>query len=450
MSKSAKPALDKLKEEVLERSLNLFILLAVLATGILFYRFYLIGEYLSLIVVVVVGPILVSLKLASERISHNFKVSTIVGLIFMVIIAGVYRYGLMAGAFPYMILIPVFVSLTQGRARATTVLITGMAVLSFLAYQFVNENLTYQYDTQFYLSKGSSWFLNLSILGFTGYVILDVLSVYNRRFREINTLTEDQNRGLSVEVAHKNDELKLKNSALADSINELESTQELLIEREKMASLGLLTAGIAHELKNPLASIQSSGELLAQDEALSDEDRKQILSYIRQSADHMTSIVKGLNEYSREQDSYEEECDLKAIIEGSLGILSHSYKNRIDIVKNYEDIPTIKGNAGKLHQVTTNLLGNAFQAIPGIGVVRIELKEKKNKVICKITDDGKGISKEDLQKLGTPFFSTKQNGEGTGLGLFISKKILFDHQAKLNFQSILGEGTTAKIVFPKS
>jgi two-component system, NtrC family, sensor kinase len=140
--------------------------------------------------------------------------------------------------------------------------------------------------------------------------------------------------------------------------------------------------------------------------------------------------------------------DLHASLEMSLNLLRNQYKNRIEIHKEYGDIPKIQGYSGKLHQVFMNLLSNAFQAVRGNGDVWVRTRCTNGAVEIEIEDNGVGIAKENLKKIFEPFFTTKRVGQGTGLGLSISYGIIEQHQGKISVASVPEKGTAFKVRLP--
>jgi signal transduction histidine kinase len=248
-------------------------------------------------------------------------------------------------------------------------------------------------------------------------------------------------------------QLKQKNDALQSSLEELKSTQEHLIETEKMASLGVLTAGIAHEINNPLNFIMGGyvglQNYFNDSDTNKDENIPILLSSIKTGVDRASDIVKGLNQFSRNNDTLLETCDIHAIITNCLVILNTETFDRIEIKKEFSnDDIKITGNVGKLHQVFINILSNSIHAIEKHGVITIKTATQENTISIEITDTGCGISKENILKISDPFFTTKEPGKGTGLGLSIAFRIIQDHKGKISFQSELQKGTTVKIILP--
>lgn len=262
------------------------------------------------------------------------------------------------------------------------------------------------------------------------------------------------------ELATSNEELTSTNEELHNQREELEvvlinlqNTQKQLVQSEKMASLGVLASGVAHEINNPLNFIKGGIFGLEQyfDENLKDhkEEVSPLIEGINVGIERAANIVTSLNHYSRRNDSKLIECDIHAIIDNCLAILHNQTSNRIEIEKNYTTkLHLLNCNEGKLHQTILNILSNAVQAIYDKGIINIKTSIYKQKIIIQISDTGCGISDENMSKIFDPFFTTKEAGEGTGLGLSISQNILEEHNGTIEFKSSLGHGTTVKITLP--
>ena len=300
------------------------------------------------------------------------------------------------------------------------------------------------------------------------------LSARELQLQELNRSLEDMVRDRTVELENSHEALK---RAYLD----LQSAQEQLVQTEKMASLGQLVAGIAHEIKNPLNFIYGNTGFLAdytqklqnlvesfeQLPSVSAEDRAQMAnlkegihySFIRddlkilidnftEGARRINTIVTDLRAFSRMDTDTISEVDLHASLEMSLNLLRNQYKNRIEVHKEYGDIPKIHGYSGKLNQVFMNLLSNAFHAVPGKGDVWIRTRRSDGTVEVEIEDNGSGISREHLKRIFEPFFTTKPVGQGTGLGLSISYGIIEQHQGKIVVTSELRKGSMFTVVLP--
>lgn len=247
--------------------------------------------------------------------------------------------------------------------------------------------------------------------------------------------------------------LVVKNKKIGDSMRELQETTHKLIQSEKMASLGMLSAGVAHEINNPLNFIKGGIEIL--EDGLKAEKTLKFeaapsIHVIKEGLTRATIIVNSLNHFSRRTDSMDEECDLNEILNNCLVMLQPKLKYKGEVVKDLDSEKlTLIGNEGKLHQAFLNILSNAEQAISKDGTVTIKSKNLKTKFVVDIIDNGEGISKDNLNKISDPFFTTKPVGQGTGLGLAITYKIIEDHGGKIRVSSKPGKGTKFAISFNK-
>jgi signal transduction histidine kinase len=309
-------------------------------------------------------------------------------------------------------------------------------------------------------------------------------STFNEMARALSSREirlQELNRNLESMVHDRTMELENSHEALKRAYFDLQSAQEQLVQTEKMASLGHLVAGIAHEIKNPLnfiygntgfladytQKLQSLVESFDQLPSLSAADREEIArqkesnhySFIKddlkilvdnftEGARRINTIVSDLRTFSRMDTDAISEVDLHASLEMSLNLLRNQYKNRIEVHKQYGDIPNIQGYSGKLNQVFMNLLANAFHAVRGNGDVWIRTRSNNGAVEIEIEDNGVGITEENLKRIFEPFFTTKPVGQGTGLGLSISYGIIEQHQGKIHVASIPDKGTTFTVRLP--
>ncbi len=239
---------------------------------------------------------------------------------------------------------------------------------------------------------------------------------------------------------------------LTETLKKLQNTQANLIQSEKMASLGILTAGVAHEINNPLNYIMGGYngiEDYLNDKNLNNKETQTLLSIIKTGIDRAAGIVKSLNQFSRDNSAYDEICDIHPIIESCLTMLNSLLKENTTITKEFStETLIIKGNSGKLHQVFLNIISNAAQSISEKGSISILTFRKENNIYISIKDSGSGIKKENLKKVTDPFFTTKAPGEGTGLGLSISYNIIKEHKGEITIDSKEGMGTSVNITLP--
>lgn len=245
-----------------------------------------------------------------------------------------------------------------------------------------------------------------------------------------------------------------KNKQLGNSMIQLRDTTQKLIHSEKMASLGMLSAGVAHEINNPLNFIRGGIEILERDLKQTKEDNEIVdasFEVIKEGLTRASVIVNSLSHFSRQTDDMNETCDLHAILDNSVIMLQHKLKYKGTLIKTYDDQPAIiTGNEGRLHQAFLNFISNAEEAIDEGGTIELHTEVSDDGVDILIKDSGVGIQGEFLDKISDPFFTTKPVGEGTGLGLAISYRIIQDHEGRIHVHSKPGKGTCFTINFTKS
>ena len=260
------------------------------------------------------------------------------------------------------------------------------------------------------------------------------------------------NLSLEQEVQRRTGELERRNRELADALEQLRRTQDELVRAEKMASMGRLVAGIAHEINNPVnAVVNTVGPLqdaitevtTSRDPGAIDEIRDMI-RVIQRGAKRTKEIVQALHNYSHGDDDRQIDVDIERAIDDSLDLLRHHLKNGIKVERRYGGVGRIRGHAGPINQVFMNLLSNAAQAISegkGEGSIEIETRRSNGDVEVAIRDDGPGIPPEVLPRIFDPFFTTKEVGKGSGLGLSIVHGIIERHGGRIDVESSPGNGT---------
>jgi PAS domain S-box-containing protein len=279
------------------------------------------------------------------------------------------------------------------------------------------------------------------------------LENYKNRLETLVRERTEELEQANKELTAANSELSGQRAELESALFNLEKAQNQLIQSEKMASLGVLVSGIAHEINNPLNFIY--GGLLGLENYIKEnimerrEEMSPFLEGIQVGAKRAADIVTSLNHYSRRDDLPRISCDIHTIIDNCLLMLGNQIKNRIEIETHYSSEPfTLVGNEGKLHQAILNLLTNAIQAIQDKGTITIATIVTRQNMTLTITDTGSGISHENLKRITDPFFTTRDPGKGTGLGLSITYIIIKEHDGTLEFESVLGKGTKAIVTLP--
>jgi len=289
--------------------------------------------------------------------------------------------------------------------------------------------------------------------------------------------------------AHLEELVHSRTEKLLQATRELEERQVQLIQAEKLASLGQMAAGVAHEISSPVGYVLSNlgtlsqyvsalapllqlqRELLATEEPVPQGPRADLLARMRElwKQEHVDSIlldtpeliqeslegarrikeiVQSLRMFAREDSGEPELADLNAELESTLKMVWNELKYKCEVKRDFGPLPLIRCHPTQLSQVFTNLLINAAQAIEKTGEIHVRTRHEGNKVVVSISDTGKGMGPETLSKLFTPFFTTKPRGQGTGLGLSVSYSIIARHQGRIEVQSELGKGTTFTIYLP--
>lgn len=240
---------------------------------------------------------------------------------------------------------------------------------------------------------------------------------------------------------------------LETALRELKDTQVQLINSEKMASLGQLIAGVAHEINTPLASINSNNAIIAKfikkiDAEDLAETLKEINELDREAVTRISNIVKSLKKFVRLDEAELQEADINKELDLTLDLIRHETKNKIEVIKNYSELPLIKCYPNMLNQVFMNILINACQSIKEQGQIVITTLFKDKNLIVKIKDTGVGIKHDQLDKIFSAGYTTKGVGIGTGLGLAISQKIIQKHEGEITVSSEIGKGSEFTITIP--
>ena len=301
---------------------------------------------------------------------------------------------------------------------------------------------------------------------------LQKASELNRRFQE------EQKQRLKVEVELDvrkkiQSELESKNEKLEQLTSALKDSQTQLVHSEKMAALGTLTAGIAHEINNPISFIRSNLNVLEQYhetlktcfsklpleelELTADEQEKMefiledlesLVNESQDGAERIYEIAQNLKVFSRCNDQEIKSFDINDGIESTLKIAWNELKYHCKIEKHFGNLPMLNCCGGEINQVILNLLINAAHAITNDGIIRIETREENDFVYIIISDNGCGIPEDRLEQIFNPFYTTKEVGKGTGLGLAIACKIIDKHKGHISVKSEQGKGTEFTIKLP--
>ena len=319
--------------------------------------------------------------------------------------------------------------------------------------------------------KGDGWHFEEKILPdnkvylfISGYLLGDERNKWSE-IRLIQDMTKQHIRDQQLIKTNQSLEKKLEQKT-----EELQEKQTQLIQSEKMASLGSLVAGVAHEINTPLGALKSNAEILdnvisnllkwqnADRDKTNDSTENKSLKYLTKAAslnninitavERIISIADSLRNFARLDEAKLQLIDIHKGLKSSITLVQHQIKDRIEIITNFNDIPLIQCYPDLLNQVFVNILVNAIQSIEGRGKIFVETSIEAENVLVKIRDTGHGISKGNLEKIFDPGFTTKAAGVGTGLGLSIVNQIIAKHNASIKVKSNVGDGTTFMIYLP--
>ncbi len=246
----------------------------------------------------------------------------------------------------------------------------------------------------------------------------------------------------------RNDEIGDLAASFNRMVRDLRNKEKQIIRSEKLATLGKLAAGIAHEINNPLGNISLYAQMLIQ--KVKDKKAKKKLRIIEEQANQAARIVKSLLEFSRQMEPKFRDVNLNEVVSKTLEILQPQISiNNIKVIKNLnKTLPEVKADPAQIQQVLVNIINNAIESMPGGGTLIIDTRRRDGEVEISITDTGEGIPEENLSKIFDPFFSTKGVGKGTGLGLSVSYGIIERHGGRIEVESEVGVGSTFRIILP--
>ena len=236
---------------------------------------------------------------------------------------------------------------------------------------------------------------------------------------------------------------------LLDDITQRVRLEEQMVQNEKLTSLGLLAAGVAHEVNTPLAVISNYIQMLGKQIPAEDSRQKTIEKIVQQTF-RASEIVNNLLNFSRTGGAEFVEIDLNSVLDETLSLVQHPFKTaRVNVIRNFTDtLPVVLGSTTRLQQVFLNLFMNARDAMPNGGMLEVRTAAHNGSVEVEITDTGIGIRPENIHRVFDPFFTTKASGRGTGLGLSVSYGIVKEHAGKLEVRSTTEKGTSFRLEFP--
>ncbi len=337
--------------------------------------------------------------------------------------------------------------------------IATVAIFSFIIFQIPIVYWAFQDGMTFEAWRKYLVFSVISALVPNLLLVLIIVRIFSRPLQRI-TLAAIQvtegGYGTEVDLRKSNDEIGLLANSfnemsrkMADDIEQLQKLNEQLTRTEKLAAMGTLSAGVAHEVNNPLASISSLIQMMQRKDL--DSDTKEKLKLISTQIARITQVTKDMMDFARVRPAAKSFVEINEIIEKSLRLASFDKSfQKLGLTKDFdENLPEILADSDQLQQVFLNLLLNARDAMPSGGELLIETAQTENEIFIEISDSGIGIDKKDLKKIFDPFFTTKSAGNGTGLGLAVCYGIITAHGGKIEASLNESGGTTFTICLPK-
>ncbi len=295
-------------------------------------------------------------------------------------------------------------------------------------------------------------FISMGVIALVVFaLVIFVSKSILRPLRQVQEATRQIAQGTFAPIAIRNarDEIEQVFVALNSMVEELKKRQIQLVQAQKLSSIGTLASGIAHQLNNPLNNISTSAQILEETASGREEFSDKMIDNIVQETIRARDIVKGLLEFSRHQDFSPAPNELRTVIERAVRLVSSQLGPRISLDLNVPDTLVLSVDRQRLQEAFINLIINAIQAIgEKEGAINIQATQENDHAIISVTDSGDGIPAETLQRIFDPFFSTKEVGQGTGLGLYIVYGIIEKHLGTIRVESTPGKGTTFFIRLP--
>jgi signal transduction histidine kinase len=293
----------------------------------------------------------------------------------------------------------------------------------------------------------------------------DEIGRVSEGFNQMVASLAEKNASIHELTSGLEEKVRTRTAELSAALAEKERTQAQLIQSEKMASLGILVAGVAHEINNPIGYIYANTDHLGRyldkiREAFEAHDPSafaasaatmaKLIASTREGSQRTRDIVSSLRTFSHQDPTLRRPVDLHLAIDHALMLLGHELKQDVTVVRDYAELPFITANPGQLTQVFMNLVINAVQSMRGRPEQKITITTARrgHTVHVTVADTGPGIAPEHLPRLFEPFFTTKDVGEGTGLGLAIAYGIITDHRGQITAHNLPGSGAAFEITLP--
>ena len=470
--------IEKLQEKTINQALLAFSGFAIVAYAASLFREIKFGFDINFFITSVAIIVLIITTMFRRTLDTHVKVYMLILALSIDLAGGLNKLGFLASAKFLIPIVPVFISFVVSYRKALFTLFLFILMYVIFGILYSSGIIQLKIEPLAYTRNILPWTVECSMLCLTSWALLyvgknfresliqsyDEIKLHNENLQLlVNERTKDL-EDANVELLAANDTLKSTNMAmhekntiiekqnveLATAYDHLKETQSQILQTEKMASLGTLTSGISHEINNPLNFLMGAyNGLNTYFSDYGSEDEKVtaiLLECIREGVERISGIVSGLNQFSRNDNDPDEDCDIHLILNNCLMVLNNQLKNRIEVLRLYDSDPIIiQGNIGKLHQVFLNILHNASYAIKHSGTISIETRKENDHAVIFISDTGCGIRKEDLHQVTNPFFTTKPPGEGSGLGMSIAYSLIQEHNGTLEIKSEINKGTTVTI-----
>jgi signal transduction histidine kinase len=328
--------------------------------------------------------------------------------------------GGVASSFYLTLLLPVITA-------ATTFGLTGMALISLLASAEYLSMLVYLQEGE-YIADERELILRVLLFPLVGYLTYELASANQVEKHKAQEAVEE----------------------LARANRSLHEAQAEVRRAERLAALGQLTAGLAHELRNPLGTMKTSAEMLSRQVAQENAVVKEMAGFIASEVDRTNSLITRFLDFARPQHLKLETADITVMLDGAIARFEREQKNMgtsVTVFKNYSpDVPPVRFDAELMERVIANLLVNAAQASPPGGIVTVKTLSDRTEVEVAVIDRGSGIDPKNIENIFNPFFTTKT--DGIGFGLAIISKILDEHGGRITVESALGEGSVFRVFLP--
>ncbi|MCX8110502.1 MAG: ATP-binding protein [Syntrophorhabdaceae bacterium] len=269
---------------------------------------------------------------------------------------------------------------------------------------------------------------------------------------DVKSLTDTRSRLLDAHIKELNDVYNALNerfTELRDKTERLKRIENELIKANKLSALGELASSIAHEIKNPLISIQGFAKRIQKTRDI--EQINKYSKFIEKEASRLSDVLARLLNFSRMEEPKIETLNLNDVVDDTILFMEHHltrFKNVELEVSKTDNLPLVEVDKIHIQQSLVNFIMNAAQAMPGGGLIKIETGKDGDHVFISVADNGVGIKKEVLDKIFEPFYTTKEKGEGTGLGLSLCKRLVEANKGRIEVESEEGQGSTFRILIP--